>query len=381
MNKNLRLIVFFLFFFSVFGGINYYVIIRGRQAIPEEFFPDYLFFPLLIFLSLAFVFSVMFEKIIHYKILAFMELLGGTWMIYLLYFFVMAIFGDLFRLLDYFFAVFPDSFYENYDLVKLAYLLTLILLLIVFSIIGNRKFRKTEIVHKKISIDSKKSTLNKIRIVAVSDVHLGDLINVRSLRRFVEQINNLNADIILIAGDLFDRNLQSVERQGMTDVLKTLEAKNGVYGILGNHEYIGNVNKAVELIEKAGIKLLRDSYFEIEGTICIVGRDDFTNKKRKTIKLILENSNNELPKILLDHQPVNLSEAVENQIDLQISGHTHNGQIYPINHIVSLIYKLGYGYKKIGNTHFYVSSGLGIWGAPIRIGTQSEIVCFDLELK
>lgn len=381
MNKNIRLLVFFLIFLSVIASINYYVIIRGRQSIPEEFFPDFLYFPLLVFLSVSFVFSVMFEKIIHYKILAFMELVGGTWMIYLLYFFVMAILGDLVRLIDYFFSVFPDSFYANYDFIKLAYLLIVTFLLIVFSIIGNRKFRKTEIVHKKLVIPARKSTLSKIRIVAVSDVHLGDLINVRSLRRFIKKINGLNADIILIAGDLFDRNLKSVERQGMTDVLRTLEAKYGVYGILGNHEYIGNVKKAVELIEKAGIKLLRDSYFEIEGGICVIGRDDFTNKNRKTINQILENSNNELPTILLDHQPVNLSEAVESKIDLQISGHTHNGQIYPINHIVSLIYKLGYGYKRIGNTHFYVSSGLGIWGAPIRIGTQSEIVCFDVELK
>jgi predicted MPP superfamily phosphohydrolase len=86
----------------------------------------------------------------------------------------------------------------------------------------------------------------------------------------------------------------------------------------------------------------------------------------------------ELPTLLMDHQPANLAEAVENNIDVQISGHTHNGQIYPVSRIVAKMYELAYGYRKKGKTHFYVSSGLGLWGAPIRLGTQSEIVKMKL---
>jgi uncharacterized protein len=379
MIRNIKLLVFFFIFFSVFTSVNFYVFYRGRQAIPEEFIPDYLYFPILVFLSMAFVFSIILEKLIHFKIVAVLEVLGGSWIIFLLFFFVMALLADFFWLIDGFFNISPLYFIENYEIIKFAYLLVVLFLLIVFSVLGYFKFRRIKIVKMKIEIPFKNSTLKKLRVVAISDVHLGDLINRKRLKKHIEKINSLGADIILIAGDLFDRNLKSVERQGMVDLLQTLEARNGVFAVLGNHEYIGNVRRAVELIEKANIHLLRDSFFEIENSICIIGRDDFTNKKRKSIKQIFEKGYTELPTILLDHQPVNLNEAVENKIDLQISGHTHNGQIYPINHIVSLIYKLGYGYKKTEDTHFYVSSGLGIWGAPIRLGTQSEIVCFEID--
>lgn len=184
----------------------------------------------------------------------------------------------------------------------------------------------------------------------------------------------MNPDIILIAGDLFDRNLHSVERQHMDEDLRQLKAKYGVYAIFGNHEYYGNITDAAEIINRSGIKLLRDSVVTIDSSFVLIGRDDLTNRKRKPLKELVAQTDKSMPSILLDHQPAHLNEAEENNIDLQISGHTHNGQIFPINKIVARIYELAHGYKKKGNTNIYVSSGLGLWGAPIRLGTQSEIV-------
>ncbi|HEX3009815.1 MAG TPA: metallophosphoesterase, partial [Bacteroidales bacterium] len=197
----------------------------------------------------------------------------------------------------------------------------------------------------------------------------------------VSLINQYNPDVILIAGDLFDRNLHTIERQGMESELRKLKARYGVYAVLGNHEYFGNVNKAGEIIARSGITLLKDSVVIIDNKFVLIGRDDYTNRRRKPLQQLIANVDKNLPKILLDHQPVHLNEAQENNIDLQISGHTHNGQIFPINRIVSKIYELGYGYKQKGNTHFYVSSGLGLWGAPLRLGTQSEIVKVQLNVN
>ena len=221
--------------------------------------------------------------------------------------------------------------------------------------------------------------MNSLSIVAASDVHLGDLIRKGRLVKYVELINNQKPDIILLVGDLFDRNLHSVEEQHMDTVLQKLKAKYGVYAVVGNHEYFGNITRAVNYMIKSGIKVLRDDAITIDNKFIIIGRDDFTNKHRKPLKSIISDSDKSLPMILLDHQPLHLAEAVENNMDVQISGHTHNGQIYPISLIVAKMYQLAYGYLKIGNTHFYVSSGLGLWGAPIRLGTQSEIVNIHLK--
>jgi len=163
--------------------------------------------------------------------------------------------------------------------------------------------------------------------------------------------------------------------------LQKLKAKYGVYAVVGNHEYFGNVNRATDFMKRSGIKVLRDTAVTIDDKFIVIGRDDLTNRHRKSLKTIISDINNNLPMILLDHQPANLAEAVENKMDIQISGHTHNGQIYPFSLLVSKFYELGYGYLKKGNTHFYVSSGLGLWGAPIRLGTQSEIVNIRLNFN
>jgi hypothetical protein len=116
-------------------------------------------------------------------------------------------------------------------------------------------------------------------------------------------------------------------------------------------------------------------------SIQIVGRDDKTNSKRATLREILKDIDREKPIILMDHQPFNLEQAQNEEVDLQLSGHTHNGQFWPGSLIVKWMYELSYGYKSKGDTHYYVSSGIGLWGPKFRIGTKSEIVVIDLKSK
>jgi len=125
---------------------------------------------------------------------------------------------------------------------------------------------------------------------------------------------------------------------------------------------------------------LRDSVCLVDSSFYLIGRDDRTNTKRKSLKELVTGLNVNLPRILMDHQPYHLDEAEKNNIDFQISGHTHNGQFFPGNLFVKKIYELGYGYLKKGNSHFYVSSGLGIWGPQYRIGTESELVVIHLKI-
>jgi hypothetical protein len=246
-------------------------------------------------------------------------------------------------------------------------------------VIGNYRFNHPQVV--KLNISSAKPKQNKhVRIVAVSDVHLGFSIDKARLQSYVKLINDQHPDLVLMAGDISDRPVYPIVRQNMKEELRSIQAKLGVYAINGNHEYLAETPLALSpYLEEAGIKVLRDNVVLLDGSFYIAGRDDRMNPNRKTVQALVSGLDSKLPIIMMDHQPYHLEQAEKNGVDLQLSGHTHNGQFFPGNLIVKRMYELGYGYLKKGNTHYYVSSGLGIWGPQYRIGTQSEIVVIELD--
>jgi uncharacterized protein len=152
-----------------------------------------------------------------------------------------------------------------------------------------------------------------------------------------------------------------------------------VYAITGNHEYIGGATRACKYLESHGIKMLRDTALFIDNSFWLAGREDrdiarFDGQNRKPLNEIMGKVDFKNPVILMDHQPFHLKEVANAGVDLQLSGHTHHGQIWPFNYITQAIYEVSMGYKRIENTHFYVSCGYGGWGPPIRIGNRPEIV-------
>lgn len=219
-----------------------------------------------------------------------------------------------------------------------------------------------------------------------SDIHLGTLIANGRVSSLVEKINSLDPDIVLLAGDIVDEDIGQVIKLNLGETLKTIKSKYGVYGITGNHEYIGGVEPAVKYLEAHGITMLRDTSIKINNSFYLVGREDksinqFAGKKRKELKEIMSDIDKNLPVIMMDHQPFGLNEAEENGVDLQLSGHTHHGQLWPANYITEMIYEVSWGYKKKGNTNIYVSSGFGGWGPPIRTGNSPEIVNIKLDFE
>lgn len=236
------------------------------------------------------------------------------------------------------------------------------------------------IKYEEINIDKKAGNLDKLHIVAASDLHLGIIVDKDRLMSMVEKINKLNPDIVLLAGDVLDDDVDTFEKQEMWTALSRINSRFGVYAALGNHELIGSGkgNAAVSL-EKSGVKVLQDNILLIENSFYIIGREDlsserFSGRKREDLATLIKDADKALPLLLMDHQPYNLKEAENNSIDLQISGHTHRGQIFPGNLITRLTYELDYGYLKKGSTNIFVTSGLGTWGPPLRLGTQSEIL-------
>ncbi|GAB6179803.1 metallophosphoesterase [Desulfotomaculum defluvii] len=211
-----------------------------------------------------------------------------------------------------------------------------------------------------------------LRVVMLSDIHIDKQKSNDYIAKMVQDINALNPDMVFFVGDIFDdKDINSLKKEQET--LKGIKAKYGIYGVLGNHEYYsGNLAESLAIFKKANIKILRDEVIEVAG-IYIVGRED-ASRERKSLQAILQNVNKEKPIILLDHQPVALDEAKDNGVDLQLSGHTHRGQFFPNQLITKRIYEVDYGYLAKDNLQVIVSSGYGIWGPPVRIGTQSEIL-------
>ena len=227
---------------------------------------------------------------------------------------------------------------------------------------------------QEVTLTSEKIT-KPIKLVMMSDLHLGYHNRREELHRWIDMINAEQPDLVLIAGDIIDGSMRPLKEQKMYEEFQRIKAP--VYACLGNHEYYSGEPGAQQFYQDAGIHLLQDSVAVI-GDLCIIGRDDRTNIHRKSLgKIIAENTSlisHSSFLILLDHQPYHLEQAERHHIDFQFSGHTHHGQVWPISWITESIYECAFGPYKKGHTDYYISSGLGIWGGKFRIGTRSEYV-------
>ncbi len=222
-----------------------------------------------------------------------------------------------------------------------------------------------------ITLTTTKPLDKEIRMVLVSDLHLGYHNRRAELEKWVELLNKEQPDIILMAGDLVDRSIRPLCEDDMATALRQLKAP--VYACLGNHEYFCGTPQVQQFYSDAGITLLRDSVVVADG-VTIIGRDDRTNRQRQSIKSLMTQVDTCSYTIVIDHQPWHLEEAEQAGVDFQFSGHTHDGQVVPLSFLTKAIYENAYGASSRGKTQYYVSSGLGIWGGKFRIGTCSEYV-------
>lgn len=222
------------------------------------------------------------------------------------------------------------------------------------------------------------ASVREKKIVMLSDLHLGYHIGLKELARWVDIINAEHPDLILIGGDIIDISVRPLESEDFASEFKRFKAP--VYACLGNHEYYASEPRAKRFYKEAGVVLLRDSVAMVEG-ITIIGRDDRTNDHRKPLSDLMKLAKPGHYTILLDHQPYHLEEAENAKIDFQFSGHTHDGQVWPISWITRIMYEKSFGYLRKGNTEYYISSGMGIWGPKFRIGTRSEYVVATVKQK
>lgn len=359
--------IVFLVILCLYLAGNMYIYLKGIHALSA--FPagvkigvSILFW----FFSLAVFFAFLLRKSnVPLKVLTFLHEVGSSWLVFTLY---MVLFLFFFDLAKWIYKPFSYGFYG-------ALGLTLCLLLYGYF---NYKHLKT----KEYSITVKKTMpVSSVRIVAVSDIHLGLGTGKRALAGYINRINEQRPDIILIGGDLIDNSVQPLKQERMEEELNRLKAPLGVYMVPGNHEYIAGIEESVAYIRSTQIRLLCDSVVCLENGLQLIGRDDRSNHRRNPLSELLKQVDREKPIILLDHQPYQLDKTVKEGVDLQFSGHTHHGQIWPLSWLTDHLFELSYGYEKRGETSLYVSSGLSLWGPPFRIGTDSELVVFNLKFQ
>ena len=283
--------------------------------------------------------------------------IGSVWMAFLLY---MVLLLAVFDVAGFFVPALKHS---------LLFALPLTLCILCGGYIN---YRYPRVEHIGISLD-KQQEVSPVRIAAISDVHLGYGTSVSALKRYVKLVNAQNPDLVLIAGDLIDNSIRPLLHDPYAEALAELNAPMGIYMVPGNHEYISGIDACAEFIADTKVRMLRDSIVTLPGGLQIIGRDDMSNRNRKPLEELMEGTDSTRPLIVLDHQPYDLAGADSLGVDIQISGHTHRGQIWPLNWLTDCIFEQSHGYRKWTHSHIYVSSGLSLWGPPFRIGTHSDM--------
>lgn len=292
---------------------------------------------------------------------------GNSAIFILLYLVMIFLVLDFCRLLH----IVPKSVLMSNGYTSLGILAVLLAVFIYGNIHYYDKVRRPLTLHTE-----KPTVVNEMKIVMMSDLHLGYHNSRHELARWIDLVNEERPDLVLIGGDIIDISLRPLIEEGMAAEFRRLKAP--VYACLGNHEYYSGEPQAQRFYAAAGITLLRDSTVNIGDGLCIIGRDDRTNLRRKSVAELMRGVDTKRYIILLDHQPYHLERTERACVDFQFSGHTHHGQVFPINLITNTLYECAFGPHRRGKTQYYISSGIGIWGGKFRIGTCSEYIVATL---
>ncbi len=368
--------IFLTFFFTVYGLIHLFFLLKLRRV--TELKGLLLIFVLVILTLLWFMPVVIriLERNEHFNVARILAYIGYTWMAAVFLFFVISVFVDIISL----FVSFAVK-------TRVVATIVLIVLLIVY---GFFEARTITLERVKIKTSKLPSGTERLKIVQISDLHLGLIIREKRVESLITLIKELKPDILVATGDIVDGQANDILNH--TEIFSDLKPPLGKYAITGNHEYYAGIEQSVLFIEKSGFRLLRGEAINVAGIINIAGVDDMGNTDERRL---LSQLNKERFTLFLRHRPVVKKETI-GFFDLQLSGHTHKGQIFPFYFITKLAFPLNSGlYQFSGNSFekkqerevddkkplLYTSRGTGTWGPPLRILAPPEILLIELERK
>ncbi len=306
------------------------------------------------------------------------EILGtvsGYLLPFYLYLFLSVFLFDVFLLLNLIIRILPSEKRKHLNFRK--YTLTALICISAIVVTGGAiNFNTIRISDYHIEIPVRSSGISKLRIAFAADFHIDSDTPVRFVKKFVSKVEGFSPDIVLFGGDIVEGH-DGEKMEVHEKLLDQINARYGVYGVSGNHEYYRGQDRG-SFFDKAGIEILSDTVIVIDNAFNLAGRLDSHYLYRKSAAALLQHAIDSLPVILLDHRPTELTEASRTSADIQLSGHTHDGQMFPINLITRKVYLLSKGYRMIGNTHFFVTSGIRQWRFPVRTTGKSELMIIDI---
>jgi len=371
----------FLFITLVLGGANFYVA-RKLYIGLGHIFPNInikVFTGVAVFLAFLMIAGFMRSMFpLPVAVKSFLRAVSMYWMGIFIYLLLLFVLSDLVLLILRLSKMIPSPIPGNIRFYAMTAVVAVSVLMVGYGLYNANQIDKATYT---VAFDQRKLD-GEINMVLISDLHLGALKSEQRVMAAVDEINMMNPDIVCIAGDIFDNDYYAVRNpEKVAEKLKTIKSKYGVYACLGNHDAGKTVDKFMKFLEMSNIRLLSDESVVIDDRFNLLGRVDgmpiggYGGLKRTETEQALKQIDNELPIIVMDHNPQSIEEY-GNNVDLIVSGHTHKGQLFPANIITGLMYMVDYGHYQKNNEapHVIVTSGLGTWGMPMRVGTDCEIV-------
>jgi len=293
-----------------------------------------------------------------------------------LYLFLSVLATDLLLLINKLLKIIPSEKFRStrFKKICLSSILSVSVIVVIAGIINFNTIRTSEY---NIEVPRKSSKIKHLKIAFVADFHLKEGVSISFLERFAKRIADINPDLMVFGGDIVEGDRNDGKLNQFEKLFSEIKTKYGVFAVLGNHEHYEGQDKG-SFFSKSGMKVLCDSIVVIDSSFNLAGRNDSHFISRKTVNELLKSAKDSLPIILIDHRPTEIDQVSKTKVDVQLSGHTHNGQLFPINLITRKVYELSWGYMKKGNTHFFVTIGIRLWGPPVRTTGKSEIMVINI---
>jgi len=377
----MRLIIFLTVFLSLYSGLHLYGFLSMKRAItlgPKVNAAVILFMTVMVF---APIIVRLLERNDLITAARFFAYIGYIWMGLLFLFFSFAVALDIFRII---LEVIQRAFNTDFSVFSLSKAQCFFIPLffsvgiVIFGFFEALNIRTERVIIRTDTITKK---VGRLKIVQISDVHLGLIVGENRLRKIVERIKAEKPDVLVSTGDLVDGQMKNMS--DLAGMIREIPTKYGKYAVTGNHEFYAGLKNTVKLTTDAGFRVLRGEGLNIPGVMNIAGVDDPTGKRygltpSVSEKVLLSKLPREYFTMLLKHRP-QLNEAEGGLFDLQLSGHTHKGQIFPFSLIVDLFYRHFNGLSRLGNhSYIYVSRGTGTWGPPVRFIAPPEVTVIEL---